>query len=118
MIEIRTVCDELDRLDEIHRQQFCADCSDVPDARCSGLRLAFESAAARGDTRFMVCANCSTRWMPGPNINYAVRDWRIVTSDVRLAAVLCAECAASHPDPMRVPAIARSVLERSRGPIQ
>jgi hypothetical protein len=33
-------------------------------------------------------------------------------------AVLCAECAASHPEPALLPPIARLILWRSRGPLQ
>jgi hypothetical protein len=118
MIEFRTVRNELDRLDELNRQAFCADCADSAEARCSGWRLAFERAAARGDAGFMVCANCAARWLPELDINHAVRGWTMVTSEGRLAAVICVDCEAAHPEPTTIPSIAQLLLSQSRGPIQ
>ena len=53
MIELRTVRDELDRFDELHRARFCACCADGPEAQESDLRRAFERAAAKGNNIFL-----------------------------------------------------------------
>jgi hypothetical protein len=118
MIEYRSVLDELGRLDELHRERLCADCADSPEARCSKWRLAFESAAERGDAGFMRCANCGVRWIPAADIDRAVIGWSMILSENRLVATLCAACMASDPEPARLPNIARRILARSRGPIQ
>jgi hypothetical protein len=118
MIEILSVRSELDRLDALHKQRFCADCAGAPEARCSRWRLAFERAAAKGDRNALVCANCATRWMPDIDINYAVRGWMMIVDEGRWYATLCAECAAANPEPMRLPSVQRAVLQRSRGPMQ
>ena len=119
MITCRSVLDELVRFDELNRQRFCADCADVPEARCSRWRLAFERAGAAGNGDFMVCGNCAARWAPGPDIDDAVRGWMIVLSEGFLAAVLCGPCMAANPEPaVSLPKVARLLLSRSRGPVQ
>ncbi len=120
MIEYRSVRAELDRFDELHRQSLCASCALSAEGRASSLRRAFEQAAAKSNIDFMACSNCSVRWIPGTDINHAVRGWTmIVTSEGYPAAVLCGTCAASHPEPaIGLPAIAHLVLRRSRGPMQ
>ncbi len=118
MIELRSVRDELDRFDELWRQRFCASCADVPEARASSLRLAFEKAAAKGNSDFMVCLHCAAHWTPEPDIDHAVRGWAIVVNEGILAAVLCGPCVAANPEPVRLPEIARLILSRSRGPLQ
>jgi hypothetical protein len=117
-IEYRDVRNELDRFDELHRERLCACCADEPEAQVSDLRRAFERAAAKGNSNFLVCANCSARWMPGP-IDTAVRGWVMVISEQRLVATLCGACAAANPEPVKtLPSIARLVLEQSRGRLQ
>ena len=119
MIELRTVRDELDRFDELHRARFCACCADSPEAQESDLRRAFERAAAKGNNIFLHCANCAATWkLPEPDINYAVRGWWMVLSDDRLVGTLCGPCIAANPEPATMPAVARLVLRQSRGPIQ
>lgn len=119
MIELRTVRDELDRFDELHKARFCPCCADSPEAQESDLRRVFERAAAKGNSSFLRCANCTVRWkLPEPDINYAVRGWWMILSDDRLVGTLCDTCAASNPDPLRLPSIARLVLSRARGPVQ
>lgn len=118
MIELRTVRDELDRFDELHRARFCACCADGPEAQESDLRRAFERAAAKGNNIFLHCANCAARWTPAPDIDDAVRGWWMVISEQRLVATLCGACKAAHPEPIRLPSIARLVLSQSRGPLQ
>ena len=118
MIEVLTVRSELDRLDELNKQQFCADCADVPEARCSRWRLAFEKAAAKSDRDALICSNCAARWVPDIDINYAVRGWMMIVGEGRWYATLCGECAAANPEPTRLPRIARAVLQRSRGLLQ
>ncbi|MGA7872937.1 MAG: hypothetical protein WCA22_18765 [Candidatus Binatus sp.] len=119
MIELRSVLDELNRFDKLWRQRFCASCADEPEARASGLRLAFEKAAAKGQAGFMVCDNCAARWLPDSDVNHAVRDWVIVLSDENFLATLCGPCRAAHPEPTRLPRIAQLILSRSpEGPMQ
>jgi len=118
MIEVLSMRSELDSLDELNRETFCADHQDVPEARCSRWRLAFERAAAKSDRNALVCANCAARWMPGADINYAVRGWMMLVGEGRWYATLCAECTALSPEPLNLPAVARAVLQRSRGPMQ
>ncbi len=102
-----------------HRQRLCASCADSAEGRAGSLRRAFEKAAAKSDIDFMVCSNCCVGWIPGTDINYAVRGWTmIITSEGYPAAVLCGACAASHPEPATLPSIAHLVLWRSRGPMQ
>ena len=117
-IELRTVYDELVRLDELNRQRFCGDCTDSAEARCSKWRLAFEKAAARGDRGFMACANCAVRWTAEPDIDHAVRGWMLILSEHQCVGTLCSSCAASNPEPMTIPAVAERVLSQSRGPIE
>jgi hypothetical protein len=83
MIEVLSIRSELDRLDALNRESFCAEHQDVPEARCSRWRLAFEKAAAKGDRNALVCANCATRWMPDIDINYAVRGWMMLVGEGR-----------------------------------
>jgi hypothetical protein len=116
MIEILSVRGELDSLDELNRESFCAEHQDVPEARCSRWRLAFEKAAAKGDRNALVCANCAARWMPDIDINYAVRGWMMIVDEGRWYATLCGECAAGNPEPMRLPQIARLILQRRPRP--
>jgi hypothetical protein len=119
MIEYRTVRDELDRFDEIHRDRLCACCAADPEAQGSSLRKAFERAGAKGKSNFMACANCGVRWLAEPDVNYAVIGWMMIISEEMLVAVLCAPCAREHPEPMKtLPRIAERVLRQSRGPLQ
>jgi hypothetical protein len=121
IIEYRSVPEELDRFDELHRQRLCASCAaDSAETRAGSLRRAFEKAAASGDTDFMVCANCAARWIPDIDIEEAVRGWLLVftSADPIPAAVLCAACARAHPEPGTLPRIAHLLLSRSRGPLQ
>jgi hypothetical protein len=115
MIEVLSIRSELDSLDELNRESFCAEHRNVPEARCSRWRLAFEKAAAKGDRNALVCANCAARWMPDIDINYAVRGWMMIVDEVRWCATLCGECAALSPEPLNLPAVARAVLWRVRG---
>ncbi len=111
MITYRSVLDEVIR-DE---QRYCGDCS------AHTLRFALIEAARKGDRRFLICENCQERWTPNPaDIAGAIRDWLLAfTMDDRLVAVLCAECAALSPEPIRLPAVARLILWRSPdGPLQ
>lgn len=96
----------------------CACCADDPEAQESDLRRAFERAAAKGDRNFLVCANCAARWTLSPDIDYAERGWMMILSEQRLVATLCGPCATAHPEPARLPLIARLVLSQSRGPLQ
>ncbi len=118
MIEFRTVRDELDRFDELHKARFCPCCADSPEAQESELRRVFERAAAKGNSSFLRCANCAARWTPAPDIDSAVRGWFMILSDDRLVGTLCGACKATNPDPIRLPSIARLVLEGSRGTLQ
>jgi hypothetical protein len=119
IIEYRDVRDELDRFDELHREQLCACCADDPEVQVSDLRRAFERAAAKGNSNFLLCANCAARWIiPEPDINYAVRGWWMILSDDRLVGTLCGPCKAANPEPARLPRITELVLRRSRGPVQ
>ena len=56
---------------------------------------------------------------PSPDVNEAARGWvlLLLTGDPIPVAILCAECAA-NPELATMPAIARLVLEQSRGPVQ
>jgi len=112
MIIYRKLVDELTANDEL----YCGSCS------AHTLRAALEQAAARGDRNFLICENCRERWVPDVEIDAVARAWTLifVTGSPLLAAVLCADCAASHPDPVvGLPEIARLVLARSRrGPMQ
>ncbi len=118
-IEYRDVRDELDRFDELHREGLCACCANDPEAQVSDLRRAFERAAAKGNSSFLRCANCAATWkLPEPDIDEAVRGWWMVISDQRLVGTLCSACAAANPDPIRLPSIARLVVEQSRGRLQ
>jgi hypothetical protein len=118
-IEYRDVRNELDRLDELHRERLCACCADDPDVQGSDLRRAFEREAAKSNRNFLRCANCSARWIiPEPDIDYAVRGWMMILSDDRLVGTLCGPCKAAHPEPIRLPSIARLLLSQSRGPLQ
>jgi hypothetical protein len=121
MIFYRTLLDELRRDD-----QFCD---------CCGLRLRARmiEAAQQGDRNWIFCQECRRRWTPSLDIDAAARGWVLVfatddgsKTDFRAgakvqipAAILCADCAASHPEPASLPSsIARLVLEQSRGPVQ
>jgi hypothetical protein len=117
-IEYRDVRDELDRFDELHRERLCGCCANDPEAQGSSLRRAFERAGAKGKSNFMVCANCGVRWIPEPDVNYAVSGWMMIISEQRLVATLCEPCARAHPDPMRLPSIAERVLRLTAGPLQ
>ena len=118
MIEVLSIRSELDSLDELNRETFCAEHRDVPEARCSRWRLAFEKAAAKGDRDALICSNCAARWVPDIDINYAVRGWMMIVDEGRWHATLCGECAAGNPEPTRLPSVARAVLQRACGPIQ
>jgi len=119
MIEVLSIRSELDSLDELNRESFCAEHRDVPEARCSRWRLAFEKAAAKGDRNALVCSNCRERWTPGTDIDAAVFGWMMLVDEVLWYATLCGECAAANPEPVRLPAVARLILQRSSpGPIQ
>ncbi|MGA7870412.1 MAG: hypothetical protein WCA22_05880 [Candidatus Binatus sp.] len=112
MIIYRTLLDELERNDRL----FCSDCFEHT------LRHALIKAAQKDDRNFLLCENCREHWTPDPSdLAGAIRDWVLVfTTDDRMAAVLCAECAASHPEPaIGLPEIARLILWRSPdGPLQ
>jgi hypothetical protein len=104
-------------LDELisEQERFCADCYEHT------LRFALVEAARKGDRNFLVCSNCHARWTPDPSdVAGSIDGWMLVfTLEDRLAAVLCADCAASHPEPaISLPTITRLILERSRGPMQ
>lgn len=73
-IEYRDVRNELDRFDGLWRQRFCASCVDSEEARCSGLRLAFERAAAKDNRNFLRCANCAATWKAEPDITTPCAD--------------------------------------------
>jgi hypothetical protein len=107
IIEYRDVRNELYRFDELHRERLCACCADDPEAQGSDLRRVFERAAAKGNTAFMVCANCAARWRPEPDIDCAVRGWMMILSEQRLVATLCGPCARANPKPATMPTIAR-----------
>jgi hypothetical protein len=102
MIVYRTLLDELGRNDRL----FCSDCSEHT------LRHALTEAARKGDRHFLICENCRERWTPDPDIDAIARGWVLVfTTGDRMAAVLCAGCAASHSEPaVSLPAIARLIL--------
>jgi len=105
MIEYRSVLDEVVR----EAGLYCSACSEHT------LRHALAEAARKGDRHFLICENCCERWVPNPaDIAAAIRGWLLIfVPDDRLAAVLCAECAASNPDPVRLLAVARALLWRS-----
>jgi hypothetical protein len=111
MIFYRTLLEELRRDDE-----FCECCG-------MGLRPALSRARERGDRNFIFCQDCRRRWAVSDNVSVdeAVRGWVLifVTGNSMPAAMLCADCAASHPEPAMLPSsIARRLLEQSRGPVQ
>jgi hypothetical protein len=111
MIFYRTLLDELRRDDE-----FCECCG-------LGLRRALVKAAGRGDRTFLLCQICRRTWSPSDRvpIDEAARGWVLifVTGKSILAAILCADCAESYPDPASLPSsIARLVLQQSRRPRQ
>jgi hypothetical protein len=111
VIYYRTLLDELRRDDG-----FCQCCA-------QGLRAALVRAVERGDRNFILCQDCRRRWSVSDKVSVdeAVRGWTLifVTGNSIPAAMLCADCAASYPEPASLPwSIARMVLEQSRGRLQ
>lgn len=120
MIFYRNLLDELRRDD-----QFCECCG-------LGLRRALVKAAERADRNWLICQSCRRRWTPSLDIDEAARGWVLVfatddgsSPDFRdvakieiPAAVLCADCAASHPEPASLPEVARLLLSQTAGPVQ
>jgi hypothetical protein len=108
MIFYRTLLDELRRDDA-----FCECCG-------LGLRRALVRAAERRDPTFLRCQICRRTWSPSDkaSIDEAARGWVLifVTGNSIPAAMLCGDCAASHPEPACLPpSIARLVLSQIRG---
>jgi hypothetical protein len=109
VIFYRNLLDDLIRLDQF----YCADCQ-------SPQRRALIKAAEKGDRYFLVCQDCGKRWTPNLDVDAAARDWVLVLvpDDPIPAAVVCSDCAASHPESATLPAIAHLVPSQSRGPLQ
>jgi hypothetical protein len=111
MIFYRNLAEDLIRIDSY----YCSDC-------LSPLRAAFKRAAERGNSNFLKCAHCGTRWIPTVDVDEVAGSWVMVLSSAdplpTAVAVLCVDCARAHPEPMSVLAIARLALRQSPGPLQ
>jgi hypothetical protein len=114
VIYYRNLAEDLVRIDAL----YCSSC-------VSPVRAALQRAVAENNDRILTCANCSKHWIPNVNIDEAARDWVIVlesreSEDAQPSAVgvLCGDCARANPEPLRLPAIARRLLEQAGGPVQ
>jgi hypothetical protein len=113
VIYYRNLAEDLVRIDAL----YCSSC-------VSPVRAALQRAAAENNDRILNCLSCQRHWEPTADIDRAARDWVIVLESGESHAqpsavgVLCVDCARANPEPLRLPAIARRLLERTGGLVQ